>query len=207
MRGLIAVALARRIGQTLTVEVAKEIVAEAVPDRALAPLPVYLRADLVFQAEQLGPDPAAAELAAQRLRYLEETLPAGVPPKVQWDELRQMERAGQLLILTMRRDGELLGSMWLSIYQDLNTGERVASDDMLFVEPGARGGLGVVHLWRYAEMVLENLGVVQMSCQSRAENNAGRFARFVGGQITHTGFSKRIGCGQERVRRAERIER
>ncbi|KOC25950.1 hypothetical protein GL58_00675 [Comamonas testosteroni] len=47
--------------------------------------------------------------------------------------------------------------------------------------------------------VLAQLGRVQMSCHSREANNAGRLARFVGGQITHTGFSKRIGCGQERA--------
>ena len=78
----------------------------------------------------------------------------------------------------------------------------VACDDMLFMEQGARGGMAVVHLWRYAERVLAQLGRVQMSCHSREANNAGRLARFVGGQITHTGFSKRIGCGQERAQRA-----
>ena len=92
--------------------------------------------------------------------------------------------------------------MWLNLYQDLNTGEPVACDDMLFMEQGARGGMVVVHLWRYAERVLAQLGRVQMSCHSREANNAGRLARFVGGQITHTGFSKRIGCGQERAQRA-----
>jgi hypothetical protein len=38
---------------------------------------------------------------------------------------------------------------------------------MLFMEQGARGGMVVVHLWRYAERVLEQLGRVQMSCHSR----------------------------------------
>ncbi|WKL16542.1 GCN5 family acetyltransferase [Comamonas testosteroni] len=202
MRGLLAVALAKRIGQPLTVDVAREVVAECLPDLSVGAVAVERRGDLVFQAEQLGPDPAAGELAAQRLRFLEETLPHGVPAKVQWDELRQIERSGQLLILTVRRDGVLLGSVWLNLYQDLNTGEPVACDDMLFIEQGARGGLTVVHLWRYAERVLEHLGRVQMSCHSREANNAGRLARFVGGQITHTGFSKRIGCGQERAQRA-----
>lgn len=201
MRGLLAVALAKRIGQPLTVEVAREVVAECLPDLSVGAVPVERRGDLVFQAERLGPDPGAGELAAQRLRFLEETLPPGVPTHVQWDELRQIERSGQLLILTVRRDGLLLGSVWLNLYQDLNTGEPVACDDMLFMEQGERGGVVVVHLWRYAERVLEHLGRVQMSCHSREANNAGRLARFVGGQITHTGFSKRIGCGQERARR------
>lgn len=199
MRGLLAVALAKRIGQPLSVEMAREVVAECLPDLSVGPVAVERRGDLVFRAEQLGPDPAAGELAAQRLRFLEETLPPGVPAHVQWDELRQIERSGQLLILTARRDGLLLGSVWLNLYQDLNTGEPVACDDMLFMEQGARGGMVVVHLWRYAERVLAQLGRVQMSCHSREANNAGRLARFVGGQITHTGFSKRIGCGQERT--------
>ncbi|ACY33381.1 hypothetical protein [Comamonas thiooxydans] len=202
MRGLLAVALAKRIGQPLTVEVAREVVAECLPDLSVGAVAMERRGDLVFQAEQLGPDPAAGELAAQRLRFLEETLPPGVPAHVQWDELRQIERSGQLLILTVRRDSQLLGSVWLNLYQDLNTGEPVACDDMLFMEQGARGGMVVVHLWSYAERVLAQLGRVQMSCHSREANNAGRLARFVGGQITHTGFSKRIGCGQERAQRA-----
>lgn len=42
-------------------------------------------------------------------------------------------------------------------------GEPVACDDMLFMEQGARCGM-VVHLWRYAERVLAQLGRVQMSC-------------------------------------------
>ena len=77
MRGLLAVALAKRIGQPLTVDVAREVVAECLPDLAVGPVAVERRGDLVFQAEQLGPDPAAGELAAQRLRFLEETLPPG----------------------------------------------------------------------------------------------------------------------------------
>ncbi|WP_159915902.1 GCN5 family acetyltransferase [Pantoea sp. 18069] len=206
MRGLLAVALAKRVGECLTLHMAREIVAESVPDCAvdIAQLPARRRGDLLFQAEQLGPLPGSGELAAQRLRFLQETLPAGVQPDVQWDELRQLERSGQLLILTIRRaaSGELLGSVWLSLYQDINTGERVACDDMLFVEQGARGGMAVVQLWRYAEVVLEQLGLVQMTCHSRETNNAGRLARFLGGQITHTGFSKRIGCGQKRAPRA-----
>ncbi|MGU3625953.1 hypothetical protein [Comamonas sp. C24C] len=73
---------------------------------------------------------------------------------------------------------------------------------MLFMEQGVRCGMVVVHLWRYAERVLAQLGHVQMSCHSRKANNAGRLAWLVGGGITHTGFSKRIGCGQERAQRA-----
>jgi hypothetical protein len=104
--------------------VAREVVAECLPDLSVGAVAVERRGDLVFQAEQLGPDPAAGELAAQRLRFLEETLPHGVPAHVQWDELRQIERSGQLLILTVRRDGQLLGSVWLNLYQDLNTGSQ-----------------------------------------------------------------------------------
>jgi predicted phosphoribosyltransferase len=80
MRGLLAVALAKRIGQPLTVEVAREVVAECLPDLAVGAVAVERRGDLVFQAEQLGPDPAAGELAAQRLRFLEETLPLAYRP-------------------------------------------------------------------------------------------------------------------------------
>jgi len=129
-------------------------------------------------------------------------LPPGVPAHVQWYELRQIEHSGQQLILTVCRDGLLLGSVWLNLYQDLNTGEPVACDDMLFMEQGVRCGMVVVHLWRYAERVLTQLGRVQMSCHSRKANNAGRLARLVDGRITHTGFSRRIGCGQERAQRA-----
>lgn len=207
MRGLLAVALAKRVGERLTVEMARAIAAETAPERAVADttyLPAKHRGDLVFQVEQLGPRPDAGELAAQRMRFLRETLPASVQPNVQWDELRQLERSGQLLILTMRRGGQLQGSVWLSVYQDINTGECVACDDMLFVEPDARGSLAVVQLWRYAEGVLEQLGVRQMSCHSREANHAGRLARFMGWQVSHTGFSKRIGSGQERARRARK---
>ena len=202
MRGLLAVALAKRMGETLTVELARELVAECLPDQSVRDVLSVRRGELTFQAEQLGLLPEGGELAAQRLRYLQETLPEGIDANVQWDELRQMERSGQLLVLTVRRSGALLGSVWLNLYRDLNTGEAVAADDMLFMEPGERGGMTVVQLWRYAEQVLEQLGRVQMSCHSRQANDAGRLARFVGGQVTHTGFSKRIGCGQERARRA-----
>lgn len=58
----------------------------------------------------------------------------------------------------------------------------------------------MVPIWGYRR-ARDGLGRVQMSSHSREANNAGRLARFVGGQITHTGFSKRIGCGQERARR------
>lgn len=205
MRGLLAVALAKRIGECVTVEMARQIMAETSPNCLVASgLPVQQCGNLRFQAELLGPRPEAGELAAQRLRYLHETLPAGLLPDVQWDELRQLERSGQLLILTMRRGSELLGSIWLSIFQDLNTGERVSCDDMLYVEPRARGGMAVVKLWRYAEGVLEQLGVRQITCHSREANNAGRLARFMGWQASHTGFSKRIGAGQERARRARK---
>lgn len=93
----------------------------------------------------------AATLISREIAELTGNLSPGVPAHVQWDELRQIERSGQLLILTACRDGLLLGSVWLNLYQDPNTAEPVACDDMLFMEQGVRCGMVVVHLWRYAE--------------------------------------------------------
>lgn len=182
MRVAVSVALAKRVGQVLTPELAIALAREIcdIPDLSVAPgaAAVEVRGAYTYQVERL-PD-AYEELQAQRHAYLDECDPES-PRNIDWERLLGLSRTGSLVIFTARDAASaLVGSMWVWLTPSINSGRLSLTDDMLFVLPEHRKGWCAVWLWQYGERVAFGLGVREATVHSRLSNRTDRISRFCG---------------------------
>lgn len=179
---MLAVALAKQIGNVLTPELACEIAREACSDPDLSIDPWQFEPEhkggYVFQCERLMD--GGLELRQQRASYLYETSD-GAPIRTNWARLIEMSRQGRLVIFTVRTStGTLVGSVWLLVGDNIDTGRLAVTDDLLYVDRAHRGGLVGLHLVQYAERCVFALGVREATFHFRLENGADRMAKFLG---------------------------
>lgn len=193
MREMLAVALARQIGNVLTPELAKTIAREAAstPNLSIDPgqFEPVTHGAFVFQCERLVQ--AEQDLRAQRAQFLSEAN-GGAPMQTDWARLRELSRDGRQVIFTVREavTGHLVGSVWLLVGENIDTRLSSVTDDLLYVEPAHRDLLLGVRLVQYAERCIFSMGVRSASFHFRNENGAGRMARFLGYQEFSTKYVK-----------------
>ena len=180
MREVVALALAKHKGQTLTTDVAREILRDLDADRSIDPqrFGTQMHGGYTLQCERLRD--ALEDLQGQRLAYLAERYPDR-PHDVNWLRLLDLARSGTLVIFTARDAYDALaGSMWLFIGPSLNTGALGASDDLFYIDPAHRGGMLAARMWRFAERAMFDFGVQEATFLSRMDNGADRLAKFMG---------------------------
>ncbi|ARU06127.1 hypothetical protein CCO03_16905 [Comamonas serinivorans] len=193
----LSMALAKQVGQPLTVELARQIHADA---QVRAPLaledwPSHEMTDgTEIRATRL--DDRMAELHAHRMAYLAERH-AGDPVAVQWHRIRELERQGRYVIFVAELDGEVTGSLWLHVTPSLNHGQLTVSDDLLYVVPALRRTLLASALCRHAEKQLFAAGARACALQSATGNRAGRLAAFLGYRHTAEVYTKTHWGGDE----------
>lgn len=191
MRELLAVALARNIGKVLTPEVAKDIAREATsePDLSVDPwqfAPEHLDG-FTFQCERLMD--GGQDLRHQRAAFLYET-GDGRPVRTDWARLIRLNREGHQVIFTVRDAGakRIVGSVWLWVGTNLDTGDREVTDDLLYVDQQHRDRLLGMRLVQYAERCIFAMGVRRADFHFRLGNEADRMARYLG----YTPISTRV---------------
>lgn len=177
----LSIELAKRIGQVLTLDDARQIAQAVAGGQALtlstiAPgwhagghtlKPIWL--DSAFDA-----------LKSHRLRALAEIHP-GEPVAICWDRIRELERMGRYVIIgALAPDGRLVASLWLFFTPSLNNGIASVSDDLLYVEPEVRNTHLAIGLCRYAEAVMLGLGARSCMLRTYDTNQVGRLAKFMG---------------------------
>lgn len=169
-------ALAKCIGQELTVELAKQIVAEAMTPPDVSHDPASFEheqhGDCTFQVEsfrailpELIPLHEAHWFETEKHRH-------GLPLNPDYDQMGERERAGRMLQFTIRRDGELIGHSRMYLATSMHSQTLFAEEDTLYVKPEHRGGLMVVALMRYGERLLRALGVREIRANSKLVNRA-----------------------------------
>jgi GNAT superfamily N-acetyltransferase len=180
MREVVALALAKHRGQTLTADVARAILRDLDADRSINPhrFGTQAHGPYILQCERLRD--ALHELQDQRLAYLAERHPDRAHA-VNWLRLLDLSCSGAQAIFTARdADGTMVASMWLFIGQSLNTGALAATDDLFYIDPAHRGGMLAARLWRFAERAMFDYGVQEAAFLSRMDNGADRLAKFMG---------------------------
>ncbi|GHC72603.1 hypothetical protein GCM10007320_08590 [Pseudorhodoferax aquiterrae] len=190
MREVVALALAKHKGQLLTTEVAKEILRDLNSDHSVDPARFEPRrcGEYRLQCERLRD--ALADLAEQRGTYLAERFPLRVH-STDWLHLLDLAQSGALVIFTARdAAGALVGSMWLNLGRNADTGAMRLTDDLMYIDPAQRSGMLAARLWRYAEECTFALGVREGVVHLRMENGADRLARFAGYQPDALRFIK-----------------
>lgn len=190
-RELLCVALARQIGRELTPELAIAIAREADsdPDHTVEahhfPSEAWCGYSLQCEPLRVG----GAELRGQRKCFLDETAP-GKPAVTDWARLSVLQRSGAHVTFTARAASRLVASLWLFLDWNLDTGARMATDDLFYVEPDHRGGMLAARLWQYAERSMFACGVREAVFHSRLDNGAARLARYLGYQPVATRVTK-----------------
>lgn len=105
---------------------------------------------------------------------------AGIPLNPDYEAMADRERWGQLLQITARRDGVLVGHVRMYIHRSLHTQTLFGEEDTLYLDPVHRGGFVALALMRYAERCLLALGIREIRANSKVSNNADVLMRRLG---------------------------
>lgn len=109
-----------------------------------------------------------------------------------YDAMASNELQGRLLQFTVRHapSGELVGNLRMYVLPSLHTRNLLAREDTLYIAPAHRGGLLGLKLVAYAEDCLRQIGVREITADSKLMNRAGVLMRRRGFREIATVFYK-----------------
>lgn len=102
---------------------------------------------------------------------------AGIAMNPDYERIKDIERSGGLLQLTIRRDGDLVGHIRLYVSRSTHTQRLVAQEDTLYVAKDHRHGMLGLALARYGERQLRRIGVTEVRQDTKATNRADAILR------------------------------
>lgn len=184
MRAQLCNALARYAGQTITREIAAQLVLELFPPSAHEPAQFGVKEyrGYLLQCERFAD--AQEELHGLHVRHYAETekYRAGIPLDMNYEAFKERDRAGGLLQFTARvkETGELVGNMRVYLARSMHTQTLISTEDTFYVVPEHRGGMMAVRLWQFAEAAGKSIGVREAYFDSKLVNKAGRMAEYLG---------------------------
>lgn len=178
-------AIASRLGQVLTPEVAVEIemAAFSFPDESHDPAKFCEKEykGFIFKAERLKD--ILDEIHPLHEAHFQETEKhrLGFGLDVDYDAMLSSERRGQLLQFTMRTlDGKLVGNIRMYINKSLHTGTLYASEDTYFVLPEYRQGFAALRFWQFMEDCVKSIGVREVRTDSKVLNKVHKLNDYLG---------------------------
>lgn len=182
MSSRLSIVLAKNIGRTLTVDLARQMASDAnsMPNYRVDPARFNPREwnGYVLACEPL--ESMNSDLAGERRSYLTERYPQR-KQGIQWSRLLRAQREGCHVTFTARKGGQLAGSLWLWLDFDIDNGDLTATDDLFYIEPEHRStGHLAARLWSYTERAMFEYGVRSAIFHSRSDNGAQRLAQFMG---------------------------
>lgn len=114
-----------------------------------------------------------------------------IPLDPQWKKYRVLYDAGQLLLVTLRERGALVGYCWLIIAPGLHYGSSLhATVDIFWVAPSHRGRMGGRRLFKAVEAELRRRGVVRWVASSKLHRDCGVLLKAMGMQPFETLYAK-----------------
>lgn len=188
VQDVLAVALARQIGQKLTVEVAREIARDVTQMiRRQENRPIDLRQ---FDPRQCGSMTMAVEYfedildeldVLHRLHFAEtEKHRLQLPFDPDIEAAISDERRGAMLQFTARCNGELAGQVRMYLRVSRHTGTKFASEDTLYLRPEYRKGRNAIRLLEYVEDCLRQIGVYELRASTKMVNRTDKLLEFMG---------------------------
>lgn len=132
-----------------------------------------------FQAERVVGN--EVELGPLHEAYHRDTRVLDTDAAYDFARLREAEREGKVAMFTARSStGELVGIMRIRVWRALEDNRLLACDDMFYVAPAHRGSMLAVRLWQFAERIMFDFGVREVTFDSLSINGAEKMARFLG---------------------------
>ncbi|MBO9680964.1 MAG: GNAT family N-acetyltransferase [Acidovorax sp.] len=184
---VLAIALARHIGQALTVDVARQIVRDVRSIEAEADKPIDLAmlgerrcGSLVLRAERAAD--ILPELEALHRAHFAETEKHrhGLPLAPDIEAGLADERRGALVQFTARHEGRLVGNLRMYLRTSRHTGTRFASEDTLYLLPEFRKGRAAMRLLQFMEDSMRALGVLELRASTKKVNRTDKLLEFMG---------------------------
>ena len=189
--------LRERLGQTLTPELAVEILLRSMPTASAIDITRFAPetfGELTFHAERIAG--LVDEIRPLHLAHWQETEAHrhGLPFNPDYDSFIRDERAGRYLLFTARHkdDGRLLGNCACYVYRSTHTQTPAAVEDTMFLLPQARKGRTAIKFFQYAERCLVSLGVRELRVSVKHTNKAGLLWARIGYKSAATEFVKII---------------
>lgn len=97
-----------------------------------------------------------------------------------YEAMKAEDRAGTMVQITARQDGEMVGHIRLYIRRGRHTGTLHAMEDAMYLKPEVRGGRTALRMVQYSEAVLRALGVLEVRATAKLSNGAARFLEGAG---------------------------
>ena len=170
-------------GRELTAERIDEIIRAVTP----RPSPIDLSGirpkfygEYTFHVERYGH--ALEELMPlHRLHWAEtEKYRHGLPLNPDYERFLALERAGRLMLFTIRKNGELVGHTTMKLFESMHTQTIVAEEDSLFLREDCRGGWKILRFIDYAATYLGRQGAREVRVSAKLSNRANKLLERVG---------------------------
>lgn len=113
--------------------------------------------------------------------------------KPDYERVIESERAGQLLLFTVRCDEGVVGNCMLYLSKSTHTGKLIAEEDTIFILPSHRKGRVGIKLIQYAEDILKRLGVTEVRVTVKTVNRVGDLLKALDYQHTANQLVKVLG--------------
>lgn len=188
-------ALDQFAGRTLTPELTEAIVRAAtfqadhsIDPARFAPLTV---GDYTMRAERFTD--ILDELHPMHVRHWQETEKHrhGIALAPDYARVQKAERSGAMVQFTLRKAGELVGQLRMYLGMSIHSSTLFAEEDTLFIEQEHRGvGFLPLHLMRYGERCLLDVGVREIRATSKLLNHADVLMRRLGYKAVALEFVK-----------------
>lgn len=116
----------------------------------------------------------------------------GLEFKPDYGRYLQYSESDFYVILTVRRDGELVGHISLYITTSMHTGTKLAQEDTLFLTKSARGGRTAMRLFQFAEAWMTENGVKELYCSVKNGASSKRLLESMGCLHVSDGYHKML---------------
>ena len=146
--------------------------------------------DFVFSLERI--EAIAEEIKPLHRAHWDETETHrhGLPFNPDYQAFVRYERAGRYVLLTLRRDGRLLGNCAMYLAKSTHTQTIIATEDTLYLLPEARKGRVAHYFVAYIERVMRQFGAREIHITVKTVNKAARFFRMLGYRHIENGLMK-----------------
>jgi hypothetical protein len=182
MREQLCNLLARYAGQTISHELAVEIVRALFPDQTNEPSNFSPQAykGLTFQVERFA-DIETEMHVLHRAHWQEtEAHRHAITMLPDYEAFKEDERVGKLIQLTARDGDQLVGNIRMYLYTSRHTQTLAAKEDTFYLLPSHRSGFAAIRFWQYMEGCLKSMGVQEITTDSKVVNQVGRLNEYLG---------------------------
>ncbi|HVW65200.1 MAG TPA: hypothetical protein VHB01_09300 [Nitrosospira sp.] len=196
MNNMLIELLVANMGNTLTPEFAADICVAAerldnlVPTENIALVRPEECEDFVFSLERI--EDIEDEIRPLHRAHWDETEGHryGLPFDPDYATFTRYERAGRYILFTVRKENRLYGNCAMYLDRSAHTQTILATEDTLYLLPGARTGRVARRFVGYVENAMRLLGASEIHITVKTVNKAGRFFRMLGYSHVENGLIK-----------------